>query len=103
MREVSYPVFVDDKGNRILFPTLYSDEEKSYDWDKAMMIRLVLGLTVEQELFKVPVDEENNFVLTHVKTEAIHRGFAHGGSVVYLIGGPEFDKVVKESENADIN
>ena len=92
MRE--YPVFLDKKGNRFIFPGLYVSEEISYNWSYCRYLCSVLGVTEEKGRF----DGSGNF--EYVVSEAGSSGFAHGSEEVYLIGGPIFDEIKAETANA---
>ena len=91
MRE--FPVFVDCDDNRFIFPGLYVDEERSYDWSKCRSISLALQVEEEKERFVVTENETGELIFEHIKTRAGHHGFAHGSAEIYLIGGPTFDAV----------
>lgn len=94
---VRYPVFVDHKGNRFIFPDLYAYEEKTVSWGYCRQTEVALGVTEEKDKFEVIPDDEGMLNFSRVVASAGSRGFAHGGAEVWLIGGPEFDKVVSES------
>ena len=88
---VEFPVFVDDKGNRLVFPGVYVDDDKSYDWDHCMMLSLTLGLTQEKDRLRVKLVGTELVDFPHVPCDVTHPGLLHGGTMVRLIGGPTFD------------
>ena len=98
----SYAVFVDEKGNRFVLPSVYSslDEGKSIDWHYCRSLCCALNVKEDDERLVVEVKEDGTRVFPHVKTTAHSRGFAHGGATVCLIGGPTFDEISKETEAA---
>jgi hypothetical protein len=100
--EIKFPVFVDNRGNRFVFPGLYSsiEEGKSVDWFFCRKICCALGVTEEKEPLRVEKDEAGVMTFEHVKAEAGGPGFAHGSGNVYLIGGPEFDAIKSETAEA---
>lgn len=93
---VRYPVFADGKGNRFVFPGLYSDDEKTAGWGFCRQIEAALGVTEEEQTFDVMPDDNGVMNFPHVVAEAGSRGFAHGHNTVWLIGGPTFDGIVAE-------
>lgn len=88
---VRFPVFRDDKGNRFVFPGLYSSNDRTASWEARLHIRLALHVEEEKEPLVVPVDDDGDLAFPHLPADAISPGFAHGGSTVWIIGGPEFD------------
>lgn len=95
---VSFPVFVDEKGNRFIFPgyrdTSTGDTRTS--WGYSLQICSALNVKQETEKFRVTLDENNNMNFPHVLADATAPGFAHGGSEVWIIGGPTFDEISDE-------
>lgn len=96
MIEVKFPVFADKQGNRFVFPGLYSSSDgATVSWGYCRQIEVALGVAEEKERLCVPV-EDGMLNFPHVKAEAGSRGFMHGSGEVYLIGGPEYDRVAAE-------
>ena len=93
---VRFPVFRDWKGNRFVFPGLYSYEDKMVGWGFCRQTEVALGVTEEKDTFDVVPDSEGMLNFSRVVADAGSRGFMHGGSKVWLIGGPEFNAFVKE-------
>lgn len=94
-KQIEFPVFSDDRGNRFVFPSIRKDGEKSIDWWQCRTLSLAIGLTEEPERLVVP-EVDGAWQFTHIKTEIAHRGFAHGAASVYLISGPVFDEIAGE-------
>jgi hypothetical protein len=97
---VTFPVFKTDNGDRLVFPKLYFDDEDGrfteYNtWAHRRRIEMALGVTEEKERLVVPV-VDGQLILSHVAADALHPGFEHGGSAVWLISGPHYDKIVEE-------
>lgn len=90
---VRYPVFRDDKGNRFVFPGLYSYEDRRADWGHRRMTCAALRVAEEKFNLLVVPDDEGMLNFPHVVADAHSPGFAHGGDVVWIIGGPEFDAI----------
>lgn len=95
---VSYPVFNDRRGNRFVFPGLYSSDEdgKRASWGECMTICAALGVTHEKDHLIIPIEPDGTMLFEHVKCSAGSSGFMHGSSTVYLISGPDFDAVKAE-------
>jgi hypothetical protein len=92
----NYVVFRDDLGNRMLLSGVY---DQGADFWRCLEISLTLGITREDDFYEVPiVDDELCF--PHVKVEVTHPSFFHGYCDGYLIGGPTFDEVARESGDA---
>jgi hypothetical protein len=92
MMIIKFPVFKDKRGNRFIFPNLYSGEGKSVSWTFCRQTCVALGVSEEKETFNQEVDGDGMLNFPRVVAEAGSAGFAHGSSVVWLIGGPEFEK-----------
>jgi hypothetical protein len=95
---VRYHVFRDAGGNRFVFPTVYDYDAPDgscsrVSWEYCR--RLCCALSVSEEKFKLLVapDEEGKLNFPHVVAEAHSRGLAHGGSTVWIIGGPRYDEI----------
>jgi hypothetical protein len=95
---VRFAVFRDRQGNRFVFPGVYDANDRSIDWVKCRVICAALGVEEEKERLSVVEDADGFVSFPHVKAEAGHRGFLHGGEKVWLIGGPEFDAITRATE-----
>jgi hypothetical protein len=89
-----FPVFVDQKGNRFIFPGLYTSDidGRSATWSYCLQLEIALKVKKEAETF----DVVPGIGYSYVESEATSPSFAHGGDIVHLIGGPLFDEVVAE-------
>lgn len=90
---VKFPVFADHRGNRFVFPGLYSYESQRADWEYCLRIQAALNVSQEKATFDVIPDAEGMLVFPRVIASAGSSGFRHGSSDVWLIGGPKFDEV----------
>ncbi len=97
---VRYPVFNDDKGNRLIFPGLYSFKDKMAAWGFRRQVCMALNLTEEEATFDVVPDTDGSLNFPHVVASAGHPGFKHGSGEVWLIGGTEFDAISREVQAA---
>lgn len=100
---VKFPVFLDRRGNRFVFPGLYSGGNgfvATEVWSRSRQIEVALGVTEEKGTFDVPIDDDGRLTFPHVPADAGSSGFAHGSSKVWIIGGPEFDASSMEMANA---
>jgi hypothetical protein len=88
-----FPVFVDRRGNRFVFPGLYSSEahDRTVSWAQCISIQCALDVTQEEDDLVV-----DGWGYEFVSSDATSSGFAHGGTTVHLIGGPLFDEVKAE-------
>lgn len=86
-----FPVFSDKQGNRFVFPAVYSHQDKSAEWGYRRAICAALGVTEEPETFDVIPETDGSLSFPHLVADATSGGFRHGGSQVWLIGGPKFD------------
>lgn len=95
--------FTDDRGNRFIYPSMIRwPQDEEYDRPakhdlilQAMTLDLALGTKADNDWFEF--DPES---FPHVKTEILHRNFAHGGATVMIFAGPLFDATIGE-EAAD--
>jgi len=98
---VRYPVFRDGKGNRFVFPGVYSFAGQSAGWAYCRGICAALGVEEEKDTLDVVPDEDGMLAFSRVVASAGSSGFQHGSSEVWLIGGPEFDAIVNvEADSA---
>lgn len=93
MGTLSFPVFRDINGERFVFPGFYASDERPYNWGYARHICVALHLEEENDRLVVTPDSDGSLTFPHVEASAGHRGFAHGSSDVWLIGGPTFDAI----------
>jgi hypothetical protein len=96
---IRFPVFRDDKGNRFVFPGLYqggTNGQSGTDiWARCLHIKIALNVEQEKETLNVPLDADGFLTFPHVPADASSRGFAHGSSKVWIVGGPEFEAIAK--------
>ena len=92
-RKIGFYVFNDDKGNRFVFPGVCKVDHESVDWAYRMTLTTALLLKEEPDLLYV--DEVDGVInMPHVPADATHHNFLHGGSTVWIIGGPIFDEAM---------
>lgn len=88
---VRFPVFRDDKGNRFVFPGLYTFEGHTARWMFCRQICAAICVEQEAETFDVLPDCQGMLNFPRVVADAGSSGFFHGSSEVWIIGGPTFD------------
>jgi hypothetical protein len=98
MSKIRYPVFVDEDGNRFLFCGLYEDDITSVSASRCWELAIVLGLTQETDMMEIPV-EDGSLVFPHVCIDITHPNLM-SATPGYLVGGPKFDEVARESAGA---
>jgi hypothetical protein len=103
---IRFPVFVDQDGNRFIFPSVYHETEDGRGlsatqmWAYCLQLQVALKVDKEKETFDVKV-EDGHLNFPHVVADAGSRGFKHGGAKVWLISGPKFDEIAKEEASND--
>lgn len=95
---VRFPVFRDEKGNRFVFPGLYSFEGQIANWGLCRSICAALRIEEEKASLDIVPDDEGMLNFPRVVASAGSSGFRHGGAEVWLIGGPEFEAIEREEK-----
>ncbi len=88
---MEYAVFNDGKGNRFVFPGIYSDEEQSIEWGMCQQLEVFLKIKREDNLVVLP-NEEGKYSFPVLVATAGHHNFAHGSTEIWIISGPTFDE-----------
>lgn len=90
----------------MVFPDIWWGEAKNggqsaFDtWARALEICLAIGLNHgdgPSDNIEVEVDDNDGIKLPHAKSMIYHPGFALGQADVWVVGGPQFDAISKES------
>ncbi len=89
------PIFTDQDGNEIIIPGLWYDSEDAskdpvgFTMD-AMMYGVALNLKTEWRDYE---PEGDSIPVQYYEAEITHGAFIHGGATIFLIAGPEFEKL----------
>lgn len=90
-------VFRDDKGNRMVFPSMIYDDRADEPlatemWRRGLEMRAATGLEMEEGWLDI-----DRARFPHVVTEAGSSGFLHGRATAYLFDGPVFEAIKSEA------
>lgn len=104
---INYPVFRDIDGNRFILPSVYSSSNSDIGmstsslWTWCRRFEVALNVREEKYKFSAAVDSQGLMNFTRIVADVYGAGFAHGGSEVWIIGGPKFNEGLEKFVNGD--